>query len=138
MKIRSIAIAALAAISAQAFALTATQVADSATVKMYVSGASALRNEVPPGLKGLWAELARGPPSPLGLPVYAKLCHPFCAPGSASDGVTCLQQGALLLRLALRFGNLAVLDLAGLREVALALGLLQLELEPFGWRPTGF
>ena len=44
MKFRSIAIAALAAVSAQVFALTPTQVADSATVKVYVSGASALRN----------------------------------------------------------------------------------------------
>lgn len=44
MKIRSIAIAALMAASSQAFALTPAQVADSATVKVYVSGASALRN----------------------------------------------------------------------------------------------
>jgi len=46
MKIRSIALAALAAFAGQAFALTPAQVADAATVKVYVSGASALRNVI--------------------------------------------------------------------------------------------
>ncbi|MBP6900099.1 MAG: hypothetical protein KBC73_08430 [Burkholderiaceae bacterium] len=46
MKIRSIAFAALAALSGQAFALTPAQVADAATVKVYMSGASALRNVI--------------------------------------------------------------------------------------------
>lgn len=44
MKVRSIALAALAALSTQAFALTPAQVADAGTVKVYVSGATALRN----------------------------------------------------------------------------------------------
>lgn len=44
MKIRSIAAAALFALSGQAFALTPAQVAASDTVKVYVSGATALRN----------------------------------------------------------------------------------------------
>jgi UDP-N-acetylglucosamine 2-epimerase len=55
--------------------------------------AGALRNEVPGGLQGLWAELPRG--GAMGLPVYAKLCHPFCAAGTASDGATCLQQATM-------------------------------------------
>ena len=46
MKIRSIAFAALAALSGQAFALSPAQVADAATVKVYMSGASALRNVI--------------------------------------------------------------------------------------------
>lgn len=44
MKVRSIAFAAVAALSGQAFALTPAQVAADTTVKMYVSGATALRN----------------------------------------------------------------------------------------------
>ena len=46
MKIRFIAIAALAALSGHAFALTPAQIADAATVKVYMSGASALRNVI--------------------------------------------------------------------------------------------
>lgn len=46
MKIRSIAIAALAAISGQVFALTPAEVADPNTVKIYLGGASALRNVI--------------------------------------------------------------------------------------------
>lgn len=46
MKIRSIAVAALAALSSQAFALTPAQVADAGTVKVYMTGASALRNVI--------------------------------------------------------------------------------------------
>ena len=44
MKIRSIAAAALFALSGQAFALTPAQVAATDTVKIYVSGATAFRN----------------------------------------------------------------------------------------------
>lgn len=44
MKIRSIALAALATLSTQAFALSPAQVAEAATVKIYMSGATALRN----------------------------------------------------------------------------------------------
>lgn len=44
MKIRSIALAALATLSVQAFALTPAQVAELSTVKVYLSGATALRN----------------------------------------------------------------------------------------------
>ena len=44
MKIRSFALAALAAACGQAFALTPAQVADPATVKIYMSGATAMRN----------------------------------------------------------------------------------------------
>lgn len=44
MKIRSIAFAALVAASGQAFALSPAQVADASTIKIYVSGATALRN----------------------------------------------------------------------------------------------
>jgi len=44
MKIRSITAAVLAALSCQAYALSPAQVADAGTVKVYVSGASALRN----------------------------------------------------------------------------------------------
>ena len=44
MKIRCIAAAALASLAGQAFALSPAQVADASTVKMYVSGATALRN----------------------------------------------------------------------------------------------
>lgn len=44
MKIRCIAAAALATLASQAFALSPAQVANAATVKMYVSGATALRN----------------------------------------------------------------------------------------------
>ena len=43
MQIRSIAFAALAAVSGQVFALTPAQVADASTVKVYMSGASASR-----------------------------------------------------------------------------------------------
>ena len=46
MKIRSIAVAALAALSSQAFALAPAQVADAGTVKVYMTGASALRNVI--------------------------------------------------------------------------------------------
>ncbi len=46
MKIRSIAFAALAVISGQAFALSPAQVADAGTTKVFVSGASALRNVI--------------------------------------------------------------------------------------------
>lgn len=44
MKVRCIAAAALASLASQAFALSPAQVADPSTVKMYVSGATALRN----------------------------------------------------------------------------------------------
>jgi hypothetical protein len=44
MKFRCIAAAALASLAGQAFALSPAQVADASTVKMYVSGATALRN----------------------------------------------------------------------------------------------
>lgn len=46
MKIRSIAFAALAVISGQSFALSPAQVADAGTTKVFVSGASALRNVI--------------------------------------------------------------------------------------------
>jgi hypothetical protein len=47
MKIRSIAAAAaLAAVSGQVFALSPAQVADASTVKVYMSGATALRNVI--------------------------------------------------------------------------------------------
>lgn len=46
MKIRHIALAALATACAPSFALTPAQVADASTVKVYMSGASALRNVI--------------------------------------------------------------------------------------------
>ena len=44
MKLNRIAICVLAAISSQAYALTPAEIADNGTVKVYMSGASALRN----------------------------------------------------------------------------------------------
>lgn len=56
MKVRLIALAALAVVSTQAFALTPTQVADTNTVKVYMSGATALRNII----GGLFTQVCSG------------------------------------------------------------------------------